>query len=157
MNPILLKHLGFFACTGLGTIMHMLNKMKSEQDKAIIQKVEFSPKKYFSTEWISLAFNICWNIFLQIAFGVALKHYAGEADLWIALGIVLLAGTLGWSGSSIAIFLFGRTDKMIRSVAEQNAAKLEGLTGNTEPVPLVTKEGSVTPPTSNPIPPKPKE
>lgn len=153
MNPIVLKHLAFFACTGLGTIMHMLFNMKAEQDKAAGQRIEFSVKKYFSTEWISIAFNITWNVFLQIAFGVAIKHYAGEANVWIALLTVIVAGTLGWSGSSIAVFLFGRTDKMIRNIAERNASQLEVLTGETDKPLIKMSEGSVTPPTG----PKPPE
>jgi len=126
--------------------------MRDKQAQALANNIEFSPKKYFSTEWISIAFNITWNIFLQIAFGVAVNHYAGEANLWIALGVVILAGTLGWSGSSIAIFLFGRTDKMIRNIAERNASKLEGLTGESTPIKM--SEGAVTPPTGPPPPPK---
>lgn len=156
MNPILLKHLGFFGCTALGTIMHMLNKMKTEQDKAFEKNVPFSVKKYFSVEWISLAFNVAWNTFLQIVFTVALNHYTGEANLWIAIGVVILAGTLGWSGSSIAIFLFGRTDKMIRNIAERNAAQLEGGAPIAQaPIIPTVEEGAVTPPTGPKPPEKP--
>lgn len=120
----------------VGMALHTALKLKSLQDKARKANIEFSVRKYFVYDWLSVTISFL-NVLLWLLLAeVGAKKAPNAVDFF-----PLVYGFVAYTGNDITSRVFSVMNKKLNTAIDHKTTVADAATGDLEtPTPLPEKK-----------------